>query len=299
MNFELRQLEAFVAVAEELHFGRAASRLHVAQPALSQQILRLEAAVGADLLVRQRRRTALSEAGRLFLVEARRTLRQARVAQAVAVRAQRGELGRLRIGYTPTASSQQFLHALGEFQRAVPEVDLSLSELPIGSIAGPLRDDLVDVAFVVTLGEFDCAWLGDDVELRKLSCEDFVAAVPAGHRLADRPGIDLVDLAEEAFAFLARDLCPHWYEMVMGVCRQAGFTPRLVHQAGEVGTQLTLVAAGLGVALVQESARSLRSDGIAYLPIRDAVPQVSSGVAWRADDTSPVLRRFRAALPTG
>ncbi|MFC6017312.1 LysR family transcriptional regulator [Plantactinospora solaniradicis] len=298
MNFELRQLEAFVAVAEELHFGRAASRLHIAQPALSQQILRLEATLGADLLVRQRRRTALSEAGRLFLIEARRTLRQARVAQTVAQRAQRGELGRLRIGYTPTASSQQFLTVLGEFQRAVPEVDLSLSELPIGSIATPLRDDLVDVAFVVTLGQFDCAWLGDDIELRQLSCEAFVAAVPAGHRLADRSEIDVADLADETFAFLARDLCPHWFEMVMGVCQTAGFTPRLVHQAGEVGTQLTLVAAGLGIALVQESARMLRGDGIAYLPIRHSVPRVSSGVAWRAGDPSPVLERFRAALPT-
>jgi DNA-binding transcriptional LysR family regulator len=298
MNFELRQLEAFVAVAEELHFGRAASRLHIAQPALSQQILRLEATLGADLLVRQRRRTALSETGRLFLVEARRTLHQARVAQTVAERAQRGELGRLRIGYTPTASSQQFLHVLGEFQRAVPEVDLSLSELPIGSIATPLRDDLVDVAFVVTLGQFDCAWLGDDIELRQLSCEAFVAAVPAGHRLADRAEIDVADLTDETFAFLARDLCPHWFEMAMGVCRTAGFTPRLVHQAGEVGTQLTLVAAGLGVALVQESARMLRGAGIAYLPIRHPVPRVSSGVAWRAGDTSPVLGRFRAALPT-
>ncbi|MBE1487937.1 LysR family transcriptional regulator [Plantactinospora soyae] len=297
MNFELRQLEAFVAVAEELHFGRAASRLHIAQPALSQQILRLEATLGADLLVRQRRRTALSEAGRLFLVEARRTLQQARVAQTVAQRAQRGELGRLRIGYTPTASAQQFLQLLGEFQRAVPEVDLSLSELPIGSIATPLRDDLVDIAFVVTLGQFDCDWLGEDIELRQLSCEAFVAAVPAGHRLADRAEIDVADLADETFAFLSRDLCPHWFEMVAGVCRTAGFTPRLVHQAGEVGTQLTLVAAGLGVALVQESARMLRGDGIAYLPIRHPVPRVSSGVAWRAADPSPVLGRFRAALP--
>jgi len=297
MNFELRQLEAFVAVAEELHFGRAAARLHVAQPALSQQILRLEASLGADLLVRQRRRTALSEAGRLFLVEARRTLDQARTAQTVARRAQRGDLGRLRIGYTPTASSQQFLHTLGEFQRTAPEVDLSLSELPIGAIAGPLRDDLVDVAFVVTLGQFDRAWLGTDIALREVSCERFVAALPAGHRLAGNAEVDLADLAEEPFAFLSRDLCPHWYEMVLGVCQRAGFTPRPVHRAGEVGTQLTLVAAGLGVALVQESARMLRGDGIAYLPIRQSVPRVSSGVAWRIDDTSPVLRRFRATLP--
>ncbi|AVT30693.1 LysR family transcriptional regulator [Plantactinospora sp. BC1] len=296
MNFELRQLAAFVAVAEELHFGRAAARLHIAQPALSQQILRLEAALGADLLVRQRRRTTLSEAGRLFLVEARRTLHQARVAQTVAERAQRGELGRLRIGYTPTASSQQFLRILGGFQRDAPEVDLSLTELPIGSIAEPLREDVVDVAFVVTLGEFDCAWLGEDITLRQLSREAFLAAVPADHRLAGKPEIDLTDLAAESFAFLARDLCPHWYDMVLEVCRQGGFTPRPVHEAGGVGTQLTLVAAGVGVALVQESARLLRDDGIAYLPIRQTVPQVSSGVAWRADDPSPVLRRFRTAL---
>src|SRR5687768_9618472 len=124
MKFELRHLEAFVAVAEELHFGRAASRLHVAQPALSQQILRLESALGVGLLVREKRRTALSDAGRLFLLEARRTLDQARAAESVAERARHGELGRLRVGYHPTASSQPFLAALAAFERVSPEVEL-------------------------------------------------------------------------------------------------------------------------------------------------------------------------------
>jgi DNA-binding transcriptional LysR family regulator len=297
MKFELRHLEAFVAVAEELHFGRAASRLRIAQPALSQQILRLESALGADLLVRQRRRTTLSETGRIFLTEARRTLEQARVAETVAARAQRGELGRLRVGYNPTASSQHFLTALAAFERLNPDVDLSLRELPMGTLAEPLQDDTVDVAFVVSLGEFDCGAHEGALALRVLSSEGFVAAVAPTHPLAARQQIGLAELAEDTFVFLARDVCMYWFDQLLALCERAGLTPRANREVGELGTQLTLVAAGLGVALVQESTRLTRSDGIVYLPVREPTPPVASAVVWRADNNSPVLRHFLDVLP--
>jgi DNA-binding transcriptional LysR family regulator len=297
MKFELRHLEAFVAVAEELHFGRAADRLRIAQPALSQQILRLESALGADLLVRQRRRTTLSETGRVFLAEARRTLEQAQVAEMVAARAQRGELGRLRVGYNPTASSQQFLSTLASFERSNPHVDLSLRELPMGTLAKPLQDDTVDVAFVISLGEFDCSAHNTKLELRVLSSEGFVAALPPKHPLAVRREIGLAELAPDTFVFLARDVCRYWFDQLLALCERAGFTPQANREVGELGTQLTLVAAGLGVALVQESTRLVRSDGIVYVPVREPTPPVASAVVWRADNTSPVLHRFLAALP--
>jgi DNA-binding transcriptional LysR family regulator len=299
MKFELRHLEAFVAVAEELHFGRAADRLRIAQPALSQQILRLESALGVDLLVRHRRRTALSEAGRLFLVEAKSTLAQARLAETVAQRAHCGELGRLRVGYNPTASSQPFLSAIASFERTAPDVDVSLRELPMGALATPLLDGSVDVAFVISFGELDCQTRENALEQRELSSEGFVAALAPTHPLAASPEIDLGELAPDTFVLLAREVCTFWFDQLIAVCERAGFTPREIRQVGELGTQLTLVAAGLGVALVQQSTRLVRSDGITYLPIRrPPTPRIASTIVWRADNHSPTLHRFLDHLPT-
>lgn len=295
MKFELRHLESFVAVAEELHFARAAARLHVAQPALSQQILRLESALGIDLLVRERRRTALSDAGRLFLVEARRTLEQARAAESVAERARRGDLGRLRVGYHPTASSRPFLTALAAFERAAPEVELSLRELPMGVLGQPLHDDLVDVAFLSTLGHVDCGQA--PLRVRTLSTERFLAAVPAGHALAVRTEVVLRDLTGETLVMLGRDVCAFWHDDLLSMCGRAGCDPRSVRYVGELGTQLALVAAGLGVALVQESSRLLRAEGVQYVAVRDADRPVTSAAMWRTADASPVLARFLALLP--
>ncbi|GAA3384038.1 LysR substrate-binding domain-containing protein [Cryptosporangium minutisporangium] len=295
MKFDLRHLEAFVAVADELHFGRAAARLRIAQPALSQQILRLEAALGVDLLVRERRRTALSPVGELFLVEARRTLEQARATEVIAERARRGHVGRLRVGYHPTASSQPFLTALAAFEREAPDVELSLRELPMGVLGQPLRDDVVDVAFLSTLGAVDCG--PTELRMRTLSTEPFVVATPAGDALASGSDVALAALGERTLVLLERTVCEYWHDDLVAMCGRGGYAPGAVRYTGELGTQLTLVAAGLGIALVQESTRLLRSDGLAYVPLADADRTVVSAAMWRADDTSPVLARFLELLP--
>ena len=294
MKFDLRHLEAFVAVAEELHFGRAATRLHLAQPALSQQILRLESALGVSLLVRERRRTALSDAGRAFLVEARRTLEQARVAESVAERARRGELGRLRVGYHATASSQSFLSALATFERTAPGVELSLRELPMGVLGQPLHDDVVDVAFLSTVGDVGCGQ--SQLRIHTLSTERFLLAAPAGHPLAARPEVALRDLGAETLVALSRDVCAFWHDDLLAMCERGGYTPRLIRYVEDLGTQLTLVAAGLGVALAQESTRLLRTDGLGYVPVRDADRPIISAVMWRGSDPSPALARFLGIL---
>lgn len=295
MKFDLRHLEAFVAVAEELHFGRAAARLHLAQPALSQQILRFESMLGVDLLVRERRRTALSEVGRVFLVEARRTLDQARTAESVAERARRGELGRLRVGYHPTASSQPFLQALSAFERSTPDVQLSLRELPMGTLGQPLHDDMVDVAFLSTLGAIDCGQ--PRLRLRTLSSERFAVAAPTGHPLSLRNDVALRDLKGETLVMLGRDVCAFWHDDLVSMCETSGYHPAPIRYARELSTQLALVAAGLGVALVQESSKMVRTDGLDYIPISDADRSVISAVMWRATDTSPALTRFLELLP--
>lgn len=294
MSFDLRHLEGFVAVAEELHFGRAAARLHIAQPALSQQIQRLESTLGVDLLIRERRRTRLSEAGQAFLVEARRTLAQAEIARTVARRAGRGELGRLRGGYVPTTSSKPFLAVLAGFRRSHPQVQVELRELPLGSLAAPLHDDVVDVTFVARLGEITC--LGPDIAVHELSAEHFVAAVPAGHPLAGDPEIELAQLAQEDFVMLAPELCTEWHETMISTCGLAGFAPRVTHHAREISTQLMFVAAGLGVTLVPASAQALRGQDVTFVPLAGPSPRITSTVLWRAGNDIPVLRRFLDAL---
>ncbi|MFC4012659.1 LysR substrate-binding domain-containing protein [Nonomuraea purpurea] len=295
MSFDLRHLEGFVAVAEELHFGRAAARLHLAQPALSQQILRLESSLGVELLIRERRRTRLSDAGQAFLVEARRTLAQAEQARSVARRAGRGELGRLRVGYVPTASSAPFLTALATFQRDHPDVQVELRELPLGSPAGPLRDHQVDIAFIARLGPLD-GCLEDGTMLREMSAERFVAAVSAHHPLAGRPAVELAELAGEHFVLLAPEICREWDETVHGICASGGFTPRVSHYVRELSTQLIIVAAGLAVALVPASAQALRGQGVAFVPLDGPTPPITSAVMWRVGDGAPVLRRFVESL---
>ncbi|MDH2427556.1 LysR substrate-binding domain-containing protein [Sphaerisporangium sp. TRM90804] len=293
MNFDLRHLEGFVAVAEELHFGRAAERLRIAQPALSQQIQRLEASLGVELLVRERRRTRLSDVGELFLVEARRTLAQAETARSVARRAQRGELGRLRVGYTPSTSSGAFLAMLAGFRERYSDVQVELSELAQGGRSQPLDDDVVDVAFVARLGLFPCSpGLGS----RELSVEPFVAALRADHPLAARPTLDLAELSDEGFVVLEPQGCAEWHETLNEMCRLAGFAPHIAHQVGELSTQLMIVAAGLGVALVPASTRALRGEGVSFVPLTGPTTQITSAVLWRSNDRSPVLRRFIECL---
>ncbi|MFI6485119.1 LysR substrate-binding domain-containing protein [Nonomuraea sp. NPDC050663] len=297
MTFDLRHLEGFVAVAEELHFGRAATRLHLAQPALSQQILRLEASLGVELFVRERRRTRLSDAGKAFLVEARRTLAQAKQARAVAVRAGRGELGSLRVGYVPTTSSAPFLAALAAFQRTHPDVEVELRELPLGSLADPLRDDVVDVAFIARLGPLDeCLDLNESAVVCELSAEPFVAAVSTDHPLAARPVIEVAELAKEDFVLLAPEICQEWDNAVQAICTTGGFSPRVSHHVRELSTQLIIVAAGLAVALVPLSARAMRGQGVAFVPLSGASPPITSAVLWPATNESPVLRQFVESL---
>jgi DNA-binding transcriptional LysR family regulator len=297
MSFDLRHLEGFVAVAEELHFGRAAERLHLAQPALSQQILRLEASLGVDLLIRERRRTRLSDAGKAFLVAARRTLAQAEQARAVAVRAGRGELGSLRVGYVPTASSAPFLAALSGFRRTRPDVQVELRELPLGAMTGALQDDVVDVAFIARLGPLaDYLAANEGVTLHELSAEHLVAAVSADHPLAARPAVEVAELAGEDFVLLAPDACKEWDEAVHDICGANGFAPRVSHHVHELSTQLIIVAAGLAVALVPASIQTMYGKGVAFVPLEGAGPAITSAVMWSAANRSPVLRQFVGEL---
>ena len=285
---ELRHLRYYVAVAEELHFGRAAARLGIAQPPLSQQIRRLEDELGVLLLRRTRRRVELTEAGRVFLEEARRTLAQAEQAMRAAQRAQRGEIGRLDIGYVGSAAYDALPEALRAFRDRFPDVELGLHELSTAQQAQALHERRLDVGFLRP-PLYDAA-LVHEVIVR----EPLVVALPATHPLASQRRIPLRALATEPFILYPRSVAPGPYDQLMSLCRAAGFSPRVTQEAVEMQTIAGLVAAGIGVALVVATVQDLRSGGVVYRALADAAPTMDLALAWCADDPSRVLAAFRA-----
>ncbi|MEV4754173.1 LysR family transcriptional regulator [Micromonospora sp. NPDC049559] len=280
---ELRHLRYFVAVAEELHFGRAARRLHIAQPALSQQIQRLERELGARLLVRNRRQVQLSPAGAAFLPEARAALAQADRAASVARRTAAGELGRLALGFVGSVTDELLPRLLPEFRIRYPELRLELREMTSAEQVAALER-----------GELDLGLLrppARGLRTRLVHREPLVVALPAGHRLAgaDGPGADELDGAElrgEPFVLFPRHKGPGLYDMIIDYCQRSGVTPTVVQEAVQMQTITALVAAGTGVALVPSSQRAVPRAGLVFRPLRSA-PAVDLVAAWSDPHRTP------------
>src|SRR5574340_256525 len=244
---ELRHLRYFVAVAEELHFGRAAARLGTAQPPLSQQIRQLEGELGVELLARTRRRVELTEAGRVFLDEARGILQRVTQATSAARRAARGETGSLAIGVVASATYGLLPRVVRAFRERHPDVALTMSVMSTGAQVAALRAGQLQLA--VARPPF-----GDETLVAEpLHEEPVVAAIPSGHRLSAKRSLPLRALAGEPFVLFPRDRRPGWYDFVLGLCREAGFEPVVGQDAPELATALALVAAGDGVTLVPAS----------------------------------------------
>jgi DNA-binding transcriptional LysR family regulator len=281
---DLRHLRYFLAVAEELHFGRAAARLHIAQPPLSRQIRDLEEEVGVRLFDRDRTHVALTPAGRALLEEARHALASVDAAVVSARRAARGETGRLRVGYVPSAISTRLPETVRAFRARYPGVDVQLREMPPATQVERLLADRLEVGFA--RGPIHEPALARETVLE----EPLVAALPLGHRLARSKRLSVAALADERFIVPVRARGPGVHDQVLALCREAGFSPRVVQE----GTQLDMlafVASGAGVALVPASNRRLRRAGIAYRPLHER-PVTRLEMTWRKDATSPVLHRF-------
>lgn len=284
---ELRHLRYFVAVAEELHFGRAAGRLMIAQPPLSQQIQNLEREVGARLFRRTNRRVELSDAGRAFLADARRALDGAEQAVQAARRAERGEVGRLVIGFVSSATYAVLPPVLRGFRRARPGVELVLRERTTAEQVEALEARQLDLGFVRTPPP------SPRLAHRVLAEEDFVAALPQNHRLArGRKRVALGDLRDEAFLLFPRTMAMGLYDRVLGACLQAGFSPRVIQEVTQPAVMIGLVAAGLGVALVPECVQALKWKNVAYRPLNGPVLATNVTLVWRRDDESEAVRAF-------
>src|SRR5512133_18369 len=244
---ELRHLRYFVAVAEELHFGRAAARLHIAQPPLSRQIRDLEREVGTPLFERVARGVELTAAGRAFLPEARLTLAQAERAPRTAERAARGEIGRLRVGFVEAATYSGILpEVLGFFRMHLPNIGLSLFEMDVLQQAEAFHDGRIDLGILHSTPPDAERWL----RTQAVYADPLVAAVPDTHRVADRRRIALDELAADQFVLFPRQTAPVLYDDVIASCRRAGFSPRVAQEAAGWHTIVGLVGAGVGVALV-------------------------------------------------
>jgi DNA-binding transcriptional LysR family regulator len=258
---ELRHLRYFVAVAETLHFGKAARLLNIAQPPLSQQIRNLERELDVTLLTRTNRSVALTDAGVAFLREARRTLAQAEHAALAAQLAQRGDAGRIVVGFISSATYTVFTDIVRSFRVGHPNVDLVLDESTTEQQLRALADGRIDIGFLRP--PFEQPGLLCSTVVR----EPVVAALPDFHPLARTRSIALKQLAGEPFVSLPRRLIPGFHDQITAACRRAGFTPRVAQEALQVQTIVSLVAAGLGVALVPASVRKGQRKGVRYLDI--------------------------------
>jgi DNA-binding transcriptional LysR family regulator len=284
---ELRHLRYFVAVAEELHFRRAATRLRVAQPALSKQVCQLERLLGVVLLRRTNRRVELTSAGKLFLEEAKRTLAQAELAVATVQGAAEGEIGRLRIAYGATSELGLLPDVLPRFLRRYPRVAVDLQNLAPWEKLSAVNEGSGTVALLLLPPPRT-----EHLKIEALYAEPFIAALPAGSRLAACESISLADLSREPFVAFSRGVGPSVHDAVIAAFRGAGVSVSIAYEATHLYTNLGLVAAGLGVTLLPSAVANLERAGVVYRPLQAPVPTMELGMIWRADDMSPSLLRF-------
>lgn len=283
---ELRHLRYFLVVADELHFGRAAARLHITQPPLSQQIRQLEDELGVLLFQRTKRRVQLTEAGQAFREAARQMLAQAEQAVRTAQRVHRGEIGPLTVGFVGSAIAGIFSEILLAFRGRFPAVELTLQELTTGQQVEALRERRIDVGVLrPPIGE-------EDFALETIDRESFVVVLPTTHPLAAQRRIPLRTLAHETVVLVPRDLGPGVEDDTVEFCHRAGCYPQRLPGATQMLTVIGLVAAGMGLSLVPASMRTLRWKGIVYRPVRDRMPPADLTMAWRRDEPSAVVKAF-------
>ena len=290
---ELRHLRYFIAVAEEKHITRAAERLGMQQPPLSQQIRALERELDVQLFRRKPRGVELTDAGSAFLVDARAILAHIDHAFATTKRTARGEQGRISVGFTSSAPFHPFVpRVIRAYREALPLVSLTLEEGGTTELLGYIRDEQIDAAFIRTI---IANREGLIVDL--LFQEAMVIALPQEHALGRRASADkalpLKALAGETFIVYRRHTGPGLYDTIMSACTEAGFSPHIGQEAPRIVSTLNLVAAGLGVCLVPESLQRLHMDGVLFRRVSGAVqPKAPLYLASRRGENSPAVRKF-------
>jgi len=284
---ELRHLTYFIAVAEELHFGRAAKRLNISQPPLSQQIKQLEEKLGVRLFNRTNRRVELTATGQVFLEEARRIVALSREAVRRAVRADQGEIGHLAVGFIGSANYSVLPHIIRDFRKKFQDVELHLTEMNTSHQLEALRDERIQVGFLRPPRGMEDEGLSVEPVFR----EPLVAAMPRNHPLEGERSLPLRLLSRESFIMIPRARGPGFFDFIIALCHREGFSPRIVLEASQFHTVIGLVAAGVGVAVVPASMQRSRIEGVVFRTISGGARTVLD-MAWVTDQDSLVLRNF-------
>ena len=283
---ELRHLKYFVAVAEELHFGRAAKKLNIAQPPLSQQIMNLEEELGIKLFDRSRRKIQMTAAGSHFFKEAKQVLLQVEQAAETARRIYGGKAGYLVVGFVGSVIHTFLPEGLRLFRERFPEVELELHEINTAEQIMSLHAKRIDVGFLYT-GAQDSVLASKTLTLAPL-----LAVLHNSHPLSGHKSVHIRQLAHEPFIANTRSSEPVVRDAFISLCHSAGFSPRIAQEAGQVQTVLGLVAAGMGACLLPDFIKNIRRPGVQYIPLSGSPPEVKLSVVWRSDNTSILVKSF-------
>ncbi|POA16968.1 LysR family transcriptional regulator [Pseudomonas sp. FW300-N1A1] len=293
---ETRLLRQFIAVAEELHFHKAAIRLHMAQPPLSQAINRLEGKLGFSLFTRNKRGVKLTPAGSAFLISAYSTLKELELGVEHARQVSEGIAGKLTVTAVSISYYESLLNTLRQFRETFPKVQLIIKEMPSSSQAKAILSGEADIAFMRKL-----PISAENVESRLLLEEEIVMALPTLHPKAQTGQIDLRDFAGEDFVFTPEALGTGYHSQLIAMCEAANFYPKVVQEAAQIHTLIGLVACGFGVALVPESiANSIMRDKVLFrriLPVTESPnPAVGLYMSWNTHNESPLMDSFISML---
>lgn len=287
---DLRQLRYFVTLAEELHFGRAAERLRIAQPGLTQQMQRLEARLGVRLFDRSQRRVRLTAAGAVLLEEGRRVLMQAARAAELTRRAGRGEVGRLVLGVAETASYAILPELLRAYRREYPDVDLALRMMNTAAQVAAVRSGEIDAG----LGRMPVDTEG--LAARTIRVDPVAVLLPEDHRLSGTPAVDLRDLAGEPLVIYPSAPRTSWVDFMLSVFREAGVEPGPAEEASDTFTAMALVAAGLGITLVPGSSGLFARPGLVWRPLVEPAPRTRLVLLHRPDAMPATVEALLAAV---
>lgn len=284
---DMFRLQCFVALAEELHFHRAADRCHISQPAMSQQIAKLEDELRVKLAIRSKRSVSLTRAGEVFLREARKTLRQMDLAVSLTRRTNRGEIGQITVGVTAPAMYIVFPEIVREFAARSPDVGVVVHEMSTLEQEAALRDGRIDV------GVLHPPLQDDSLGCHIIGQPPYLAVLPAGHRLALKARIRLADLAGDDFILFPRAIGPQLYDSIIGLCQEAGFSPRVVQEAFPAQTIIAFAAAGMGVGFIASRVQRLERVGTIYREFEGPRPSLTLGVAALTSNLAmPVVAEF-------
>lgn len=282
---DIRSLRYFVAVAEELHFGRAAKRLHISQPPLSRQIQKLELTLGGKLLRRTKRRVEVTPTGKIFYSDAINILSAFEKAANNVRCAESGGIGSLNIGFFIGATYRVLPEVLRQFRNRAPKVELSLKEMTIAEVPKALASGMIDVGFLRP--PVSDPLLSTSILLR----EPFVLAIPSRSRLASRRSVKLADLSQESFVMFPPGQSV-LYDQIMAACLQAKFVPNVVQEARHPETLIGLVRSGAGIALVPSSVQLRGGGGVTFARVTGPLPETQIAIAWRDNNNSPILQSF-------